>query len=61
MTPKSEANFEEKLTLGSENDMRSLVSFNPSSDKSENLHFVVLLLSKVNDVSAKKVQTSYVS
>ena len=61
MTPKSDANFEEKLTLGSENDMRSLVSFNPSSDKSENLHFVVLLLSKVNDVSAKKVQTSYVS
>ena len=61
MTPKSDANFEEKLTLGSENDMRSLVSFNPSSDKSESLHFVVLLLSKVNDVSAKKVQTSYVS
>ena len=61
MTPKSDANFEEKLTLGSENDMRSLVSFNPSSDKSENLHFVVLLLSKVNDVSARKVQTSYVS
>ena len=61
MTPKSDANFEEKLTLGSENYMRSLVSFNPSSDKSENLHFVVLLLSKVNDVSAKKVQTSYVS
>ena len=61
MTPKSDANFEEKLTLGSENDMRSLVSFNPSSDKSENLHFVVLLLSKVNDISAKKVQTSYVS
>ena len=61
MTPKSDANFEEKLTLGSENDMRSLVSFNPSSDKSENLHFVVLLLPKVNDVSAKKVQTSYVS
>ena len=61
MTPKSDANFEEKLTLGSENDMRSLVSFNPSSGKSENLHFVVLLLSKVNDVSAKKVQTSYVS
>ena len=61
MTPKSDANFEEKLTLGSENDMRSLVSFNPSSDKSENLHFVVLLLSKVNDVPAKKVQTSYVS
>ena len=61
MTPKSDANFEEKLTLGSENDMRSLVSFNPSSDKSENLLFVVLLLSKVNDVPAKKVQTSYVS
>ena len=47
MTPKSDANFEEKLTLGSEKDMRSLVNFNTSSAKSENLHFVLLLLSKV--------------
>ena len=39
--------FEKKLTLGSKNDMRNLVNFNASSGKSENLHFDVLLLSKV--------------
>ena len=51
MTPKKDANFEEKLALDFKNDTRSLVNFNPSSGKSENLHFVVLLLSKVNYVS----------
>ena len=44
MTLKSDVKFEEKLTLGS---MRNLVSFNASSDKSENVHFDLLLLSKV--------------
>ena len=48
--------FEEKLTLGSKNDMRNLVNFNASSGKSENLHFDVLLLSIAYKVSAKKVQ-----
>ena len=44
---KSDVKFEEKLTLGSKNDMRNLVNFNASSGKSENLHSDVLLLSKV--------------
>ena len=44
MTPKSDEKFEEKVTLGSENDMRNLVNFNASSGKSENLHFDVVLL-----------------
>ena len=44
---KSDAKFEEKLTLASKNDMRYLVNFNASSGKSENLNFDVLLLSKV--------------
>ena len=39
MTLKSDAKFEEKLTLGSKNDMRNLVNFNESSDKSENFQF----------------------
>ena len=39
MTQKSDAKFEEKLTLGSKNDMRNLVNFNESSDKSENFQF----------------------
>ena len=47
VTLKSDANFEEKLTLGSKNDMRNLVNFNASTGKSENLRFQVLRLSKV--------------
>ena len=47
MTLKSDAKFEEKLTLGFKNDTRNLVNFNASSGKSENVHFDVLLLSKV--------------
>ena len=47
MTLKSDAKFEEKLTLGSKNDMRNLVNFNASSGKSDNLHLDMLLLSRV--------------
>ena len=36
MTLKSDAKFEEKLTVGSKNDMRNLVNFDTSSGKSEN-------------------------
>ena len=54
ITPKSDAKFEEKLALGSKNDIGTLVSFNASSSKSDNLHFDVLLLSKVYYVSATK-------
>ena len=38
MTLKSDATFEEKVTLGSKNNMGNLVNFNASSSKSENLH-----------------------
>ena len=48
MTRKSDVKFEEKLTLGSKNDMRNLVSFNASSSKSKTL----LLLSIAYKVSA---------
>ena len=44
MTLKNDAKFEEKLTLGSKNDMRNLRNFNVSSGKSENLHFHGILL-----------------
>ena len=47
MTLKSDAKFEEKLTLRSKYDMGNLVNFNASNGRSENLHFDVLLLSKV--------------
>ena len=56
MTLKSGEKFEEKLTPGSENDMKNLANFNASNGKSENLHFDVLLLSISYKVSAKKVQ-----
>ena len=47
MTLKSDAKFEEKLTLGSKNGMRNLVNFNASSGKPKNLRFDLLLLPKV--------------
>ena len=53
--------FEEKLTLGSKNDMKNLVNFNVSSGKSVSFHFDLLLFSITYKVSAKKVQKNYLS
>ena len=61
ITLKSDAKFEEKLTLGSKNDMRNLLNFNAISAKSGNLHFDVLLFSIAYKVSALKVQKMYLS
>ena len=36
MTMKSDAKFEEKLTLGFKNDMKNLVNFYPTTQKSKN-------------------------
>ena len=47
-------NFEEKLTLGSKNDIMNLVNFNVSIGKSESLNFDVLLFSRACKFSAKK-------
>ena len=47
LTLKSDAKFEEKLTLGSKNDMRHLVNLHLSSGKSENFPFDGLLLQKL--------------
>ena len=52
MTLKSNAKFEEKLTLGSKNDMTNL-------EKICTLHFNVLFLSIAYKVSATKVQKNY--
>ena len=49
-------NFKGKLTLGLKNDQRNLVNFHVSSQKSENLHFTVLILSKTYKVLDEKVQ-----
>ena len=48
------AKFEQKLTLGSKNDMRNLVNFDVRSGKSESLHFDVLLFSMAYKFSTKK-------
>ena len=56
MTLKSDAKFEEKMTLGSKNNVKNLMNSNTSSGKFENLHFDVLLLPILYKVSAKKVQ-----
>ena len=61
MRLKSDAKFEEKLTLGSKNGMRNLVNFNASNGKCENVQLDVLLFSAAYKVSAKKVQKSYLS
>ena len=37
MTLKGDAKFEEKLTLGSKNDMKNLVNIHPTIQKSENV------------------------
>ena len=61
MTLKSDGEFEEKLTLGSKNDMKNLVNFNASSGEFENLYLDMPLLSIAYKVSAKKVQKNYLS
>ena len=53
--------FEEKLALGSKNDMRSLVNFNVTSGKSESLHFNMLLFVIAYKALAKKVQKNHLS
>ena len=60
MTLKSDPKFKEKLTFCLKNDMRNLMNFNLSSEKSENLHFDGIFLSKVCDVWDKIIQTSCV-
>ena len=61
MTLNSDEKFEEKLTIGSKNDMWNLVNFHASSGKSENLHFDGIVLSKKYKVLDGKVQKSYIS
>ena len=50
MKLKSDAKFEEKLTCGSEDDMRNLANFYQSTRKSQNWDFDGTFLSKVKNV-----------
>ena len=60
MTLKIDAKFEEKLICCFKND-KNLVNFDPSTRKSQNLHFHWFLLCKVFNVWPEKVQRSYLS
>ena len=53
-----DAKFQEKLICCFKND-NNLVNFDPSTQKSQNLHFHWFLLCKVFNVRPKKVQRSY--
>ena len=57
MTLKNDPSFEENLTFCF---VCNLVNFNSSIGKSENVHFDAIFLSKVCNVSAKKIPTSFV-
>ena len=61
MTLKGDAKFKGKLNCDLKKDIRNLVNFHASSQKSENLHFDGLLLSKAYKVLDEKVNKSYVS
>ena len=62
MTLKDDAKFKVKLTRSLKNEIRNLVNFYASSQKSKNLRFDGFLLSKeYNKVLDKKVKKSYVS
>ena len=51
MTLKSDPpNFEENLTFCLKNDISNLLNINVRSEKSENMHFDGLLLSKASNV-----------
>ena len=55
------AKIKEKLTCGRKNDIRNLVNFHVSSQKSKNLHFDWLLLSNTYKDLDDKILKSYVS
>ena len=50
MTLKGDAKFKGKLTCGLKIDIRNVVNFHATSQKSENLHFDELLLFKAYKV-----------
>ena len=61
MTLKSNAKFEGKLICGLKNDMTNLANFHQSTWKFKNWDFDGILLSKVENLWAQKLQSSYVS
>ena len=56
MTMKSDAKFEEKLTLGLKNDMKNLVNFHPTTQKSKNFTLMGYFCPKYMRFELKKIQ-----
>ena len=54
MTLKSDAKFEEKPTLGSKNDMKHLVNFHPTTQKSKNFTWMGYFCPKYMRFGLKK-------
>ena len=54
MTPKNDTKFEKELTCCFKIDMRNLINFDPSTQKSQNLNFVGFLFTRVYNIWAKK-------
>ena len=50
MTPKNDTKFEKELTCCFKIDMRNLINFDPSTQKSQNLNFVGFLFTRVYNI-----------
>ena len=61
MTLKSDAKIKGKLTCSLKNDIRNLANFHAISQRSENLHFDWIHLTKAYKDLDEKLQKSYVS
>ena len=63
MTLKSDAKFKEKLTCGFKYDMRNLVNFHPTTQKSEDVFLMDSFCPKHTRYKNKntKIQRSYLS
>ena len=61
MTLKDDEKLKGNLTRDMKNDIRNLINFHASSQKSENLQFNGLIFSKAYKVLDEKVQKNYVS
>ena len=61
MTMKNDAKSEEELTCHFKIDIRNLTTFDQPLKSLKNLNFNWLLLTKIYNVLAKKVQRSYLS
>ena len=56
MTLKSDAKFKEKLTCGFKYDMRNLVNFHPTTQKSENFFSMGSFFQSIQGLSYKDTQ-----